>query len=82
MPWACWSWWGEGVRCDPGKRLRRATLRDFDGTGLVEFASAARRQPGKFSLFEYLPDQDGSGVAFYWSQANMRFLALTLMKCE
>ena len=34
----------------PGKRLRRATLRDFDGTGLVEFASAARRQPGEIFI--------------------------------
>ena len=60
----------------PGKRLRRATLRDFDGAGLVEFASAVLRQPGgRFHCAGILPDQDGSGVAFYRSQANIRFSA-------
>ena len=73
----------KGGGYDPGKCLRRATLRDSDGTGLVEFASAARRQPGRnFHSSGALPDQDGSGVVFYRSQANIRFSAPTLMKCE
>ena len=37
---------------------------------------------GKFHCSGTLPDQDGSGVAFYRSQANIRFSASTLIKCE
>ena len=68
----------------PGKRGRRATLQEGEGAGLAEFASpgAVLGQPGEISLFGILPDQDGSGAAFYRSQANIRFSAQTFMKCE
>jgi hypothetical protein len=67
----------------PGTRFRRATLRGFEGAGLVESASAVLRNPGgRFHCSGTLPDQDGSGVAFFPCQANIRFSAQTLMECE
>ena len=69
----------------PGKRCRRAALRDFDGAGSVKFAGtgALLWQPeGSFPCSGILPDQDGSGMAFYRNQANMTLTAQTLRKCE
>jgi hypothetical protein len=55
------------------------------GTGLAEFASpcAVLGQPGgRCSCSGILPDQTGSGAAFYRSQANIRFLAQNLKLYE
>ena len=69
----------------PGKRDQRATLQEGDGAGLAEFVSpgAVLGQPeGRFPGSGIPPDQDGSGVTFYRSQADVRFSAQTLIKCE
>ena len=69
----------------PGKCPRRASLRDFEGAGLVEFAraSALLQQPEeRFPCSGILPDHDGSGMAFYRNQANMTLRAQTFIKCE
>ena len=69
----------------PGKRPRRATLRDFDGPGLVDFARATGllRQPEeRFPCSGILPDHDGSGKAIYRNQAAKTLRATTFVKCE
>ena len=69
----------------PGKRPRRATLRNFDGAGLVDFARATgllRQTEERFPCSGILPDQEASGMLFYRNQANMTLTAQNLRKCE